>query len=79
MFFSALNKSVTQAKSLLKVQTYGLSLEIAVCQVARGVDSVCEHFTNMRRGVQVSLLPQNAFNSFAVGEEPGHSQILWLS
>lgn len=38
MFSSALNKSVTQPKSLLKAQTYGLSLEIAVCQLDRGVD-----------------------------------------
>lgn len=73
MFFSALDKSVSQPKSLLKAQTYGPSLEIAVCQLDRGMDSVCEHFTDRWCGVQVLPLPQNAFNSsFAVGEEPGH-------
>lgn len=51
MFFSALDKSVTQPKSLLKAKTYGLSLEIAVCQLDRGTGSVCEHFTDMRWGV----------------------------
>lgn len=50
MFFSALDKSVTQPKSLLKAQSYGLSLQIAVCQLGRGMGSVCEHFTNMRWG-----------------------------
>lgn len=48
MFFSALDKSVTQPKSLLKAQSYGLSLQIAVCQLGRGMGSVCEHFTNRR-------------------------------
>lgn len=44
------NQSLKQPKLLLKAQTYGLSLEIALCQLDRRMDSVCESFTNEVRG-----------------------------